>query len=203
MAQQGISTARLPSSGLNTALRTFLTQKQEDSASHPPLVENYYCTNKPPSYFMIMDKIVTKKKSIPRSQAKDVSVMAWIEDSHGHILMVRQTAGKKLWALPGGKVRRNESLFSALCREVLEETGLVITQASPMDFFDRHQKGNLTILFHVLIKKKLPVVHKKRVLEISDTDYKASLPSSATPSAKYFWKRIQNNFKPFTLTHTG
>ena len=50
--------------------------------------------------------------------------MAWIEDSDQNILLVRQAAGLKLWTLPGGKVKRGESLVKALKREVHEETGL-------------------------------------------------------------------------------
>ena len=34
--------------------------------------------------------------------------MAWIENDQGSLLLVRQTAGQKLWTLPGGEVRRNE-----------------------------------------------------------------------------------------------
>ncbi len=40
--------------------------------------------------------------------------MAWIENDQGSILLVRQSAGQKLWTLPGGKVKRNESLERAL-----------------------------------------------------------------------------------------
>ena len=51
---------------------------------------------------------------------KEVSVMAWIEDSDQNILLVRQATGLKLWTLPGGKVKRGESLVKALKREVYE-----------------------------------------------------------------------------------
>jgi ADP-ribose pyrophosphatase YjhB (NUDIX family) len=44
--------------------------------------------------------------------------MAWIEDSVQNVLLVRQAGGLKLWTLPGGKVKRGESLVKALKREV-------------------------------------------------------------------------------------
>jgi 8-oxo-dGTP diphosphatase len=47
--------------------------------------------------------------------------MAWIEDPAREVLLVRQTAGLKLWTLPGGEVKRGESLIKALKREVREE----------------------------------------------------------------------------------
>jgi len=55
-----------------------------------------------------------KKKSPRFNPKKEVSVMAWIENDQGSILLVRQSAGQKLWTLPGGKVKRNESLERAL-----------------------------------------------------------------------------------------
>jgi hypothetical protein len=61
---------------------------------------------------------------------KEVSVMAWIEDDQGSVLLVRQAVGRRLWTLPGGKVKRNESLKLALKREVREETGLAVASLS-------------------------------------------------------------------------
>jgi len=142
---------------------------------------------------------VKQVKTARINQAKEVSVMGWLEDPYGHVLFVKQALGKKLWTLPGGKVRRNESLFRALCREVKEETGLVVSVGSPVDVFDRHQKGNVTILYRILVKKIPLIVNKKRVLEISASAYKASLPPAATPSAKFFWMRAQHSFEPLSL----
>jgi ADP-ribose pyrophosphatase YjhB (NUDIX family) len=42
-----------------------------------------------------------------------------------HILLV-QRADDGLWAVPGGYMEPGESLTEACCREVLEETGLVV-----------------------------------------------------------------------------
>jgi len=55
------------------------------------------------------------KSKIARTHpTKEVSVMAWIEDAEQKVLFVRQALGLRLWTLPGGKVKRGESLVKAL-----------------------------------------------------------------------------------------
>ena len=46
----------------------------------------------------------------------------------GHILLVQRgrDPGAGLWAVPGGKVRRGETMREAVRREVAEETGLEV-----------------------------------------------------------------------------
>jgi ADP-ribose pyrophosphatase YjhB (NUDIX family) len=78
---------------------------------------------------------------------KEVSVMAWMEDLNQNVLLVRQAAGLKLWTLPGGKVKRGESLVKALKREVYEETGLRVQIGSLLGVLDRHDKDAITLLF--------------------------------------------------------
>lgn len=44
----------------------------------------------------------------------------------GQVLLVRRRRGGRHWTLPGGKLRRAESLSEGLVREVREETGFTI-----------------------------------------------------------------------------
>ncbi len=50
--------------------------------------------------------------------AKEVSVLAWIQDAYGNVLLVQQANSRQLWSLPGGKVRAIEPLKLALRREI-------------------------------------------------------------------------------------
>jgi ADP-ribose pyrophosphatase YjhB (NUDIX family) len=139
-----------------------------------------------------------KKLKIQRTKpkrlrpCKEVSVMAWVQDSESRILLVRQTAGQKLWTLPGGKVRPREALRNALLREVFEETGLRAQADAWIDIMDRPDRGTIMILYAVNILDEPPVPADRRSKEISQVRYSGKLPKNASPSAAYFW----NRFKP-------
>ena len=113
--------------------------------------------------------------------------MAWIENDQGSILLVRQSAGQKLWTLPGGKVKRNESLERALRREVREETGLTVKAAVYLQIYDRPKRGAIAILFRVSVQRQAVHMHFATE-EIADLGFFDRLPTNATPSAKFFWK---------------
>jgi len=130
---------------------------------------------------------MAKKKRARFNPKKELSVMAWIEDDKGSILFVRQVVGQKLWTLPGGKVKRNESLKRALKREVREETGLGVTAIGYQRMYDRPRRGAVTILFKVSVKRHAARMHFPAA-EIADIGFFNRLPPNATPSAKFFWK---------------
>jgi ADP-ribose pyrophosphatase YjhB (NUDIX family) len=120
------------------------------------------------------------------SSAKEISVLAWIQDAYGNVLLIQQSAGKQLWSLPGGKVRSHEPIKSALRREIREEIGLTVVSAKVVDLFDRPQRCGLAVLFLTKLRKgKLNL----RAKEIRDAAFVSKLPRNATPSVRYFWKR--------------
>jgi len=112
--------------------------------------------------------------------------MAWIQDDRSSVLLVRQFAGRKFWTLPGGKVRRNESLSQALKREVREETGLRVRAIVYQQMYDRPKRGAITILFKVSVHRGTTRMQFPRE-EIVDLGFFDRLPPNATPSAKFFW----------------
>ena len=57
---------------------------------------------------------------------RTVGVRTVIRDADGQVLLLRHTYGAPLWHLPGGGVRRRETVVAAARREALEETGIVI-----------------------------------------------------------------------------
>jgi ADP-ribose pyrophosphatase YjhB (NUDIX family) len=139
-----------------------------------------------------MPKAPTKTTRL--RSTKEVSVMAWIEDSDQKILLVRQAAGLKLWTLPGGKVKRGESLVKALKREVYEETALRVQIGSLLGVLDRRDKDAITLLF-AAIPNYSSVKTKQKQKEIKEAGSQKSLPEKASPSAKYFWSARRSPVK--------
>jgi 8-oxo-dGTP diphosphatase len=127
----------------------------------------------------------TTKTSRPRP-TKEVSVMAWLEDPESQVLLVRQAAGLKLWTLPGGKVKKGESLVRALKREVREETGRHIEVGSLLEVLDRRDKDAISLLFAAIVSPR-PRKLKQKQNEIQKVSFQTALPNKASPSAKYFW----------------
>jgi ADP-ribose pyrophosphatase YjhB (NUDIX family) len=140
---------------------------------------------------MAKKKLKLQKTKTKRLRpCKEVSVMAWVQDSESRVLLVRQTAGQKLWTLPGGKVRPRESLEDALLREVLEETGLRAQADAWLDLMDRPDRGTIMILYAVkILEESLPA--KRLNEEISRVRYSLKLPKNASPSATYFWNKFK------------
>jgi len=118
--------------------------------------------------------------------AKEVSVLAWIQDAYGNVLLIQQKAGKQLWSLPGGKVRSTEALKDALRREIKEEIGLTVVCAKVIDLFDRPERSGLAVLFQTKLRKGQL---KLGANEIKNAAFVDKLPLHATPSVRYFWER--------------
>ena len=99
--------------------------------------------------------------------------MAWIEDAEHRVLFVRQAVGLRHWTLPGGKVKRGESLVKALRRELFEETRLRAQIGSLLGVLDRRDKDSITLLF-AAVPNKNSIKVKQNNKEIKKADFQTS-----------------------------
>jgi len=69
--------------------------------------------------------VITLERDVTHALGVRSSVSAVIFDQRGRLLLQQRSDGGQ-WGLPGGSVEIGESLAEAVCREVHEETGLVV-----------------------------------------------------------------------------
>ena len=86
------------------------------------------------------------------------------------VLLIKNTYGPDIWTLPGGSVKRNESLASAAKREVKEEVDIDIELGDLTNkgsiFYDGDYKMSNVFVFVANVKNQLPKVDK---IEVSDS----------------------------------
>ena len=72
-------------------------------------------------------------------------VGALVYDRRARLLLIRRRnePGRRLWSLPGGRVESGETLAEALVREVLEETGLVVSPGRVVGSVERDGPGGV------------------------------------------------------------
>ena len=108
-----------------------------------------------------------------------VAVCGLVRNPEDKVLMIRSP--QRGWEVPGGQVEEGEDLFSALKREIFEETGISISIGRLVGVYDRVQSPYLLILCFtcnwvsgapVTSEESLEVewVHPDSVLERIDHD---------------------------------
>jgi len=142
------------------------------------------------------------KKPAPKAAPrKEVSVMAWIEDDQGAVLLVQQTAGQRFWTLPGGKVKTREAMRDALVREVREETNLKVESVEILHLMDRPERGAVMVLYRAAARTNKPPKLPKD--EIAAIRYVTKLPKKVSPSAGFFWKLMREPSTSATSAAVG
>ncbi len=83
-----------------------------------------------------------------------VAVAATVFNTNNCVLLVRRAKnpGKGMWGIPGGAVEPGEKLTSAVKRELLEETGIVVDPIEMITFIERvHRDKADRVQYHYII----------------------------------------------------
>jgi 8-oxo-dGTP pyrophosphatase MutT (NUDIX family) len=78
-----------------------------------------------------------------------IAVLAVIQNEQGDILGVSRKYDRSDFGLPGGKVDPGEDIYSAMVREVMEETSLIVLDADPLYFGRVGNTNTHACVYHV------------------------------------------------------
>lgn len=76
-----------------------------------------------------------------------VAVSAYITNENNEILLVKTHWRADTWELPGGQVEEGEPLDKAVCRETLEETGIIIKPTGITGIYYNASSEILSVVF--------------------------------------------------------
>lgn len=84
-----------------------------------------------------------------------VAVSALIFDGERILLALRRDI--EWWNLPGGGMEIGETVDEALCREVREETGLLVEVGQLVGVYSKPQKQEVVLTFRCYVKSGTPI----------------------------------------------
>lgn len=101
----------------------------------------------------------------------DITVGCLIEYDESLVMVYEEQEGLDSWDIPAGHMEQSETPQQAVRREVLEETGIILTSKDKIDFSGVfYDKSAQKTTVHFLFKIKLT---KKPQLRPTDTDIKS------------------------------
>lgn len=91
-----------------------------------------------------LEEVSSLEYQIPK---QCISVSALVTNDRGEVLLLRTHWRSDTWEMPGGNVELGEPLDKAICREFLEETGIVIKPIGITGVYMNTTKQVLSICF--------------------------------------------------------
>lgn len=99
-----------------------------------------------------------------------VAVSALVKNEDGHVLMVRTHVRSDTWEMPGGFVDAGEPLDAAVCREFLEETGVVIRPLGISGVYYNERLHVMSVVFHAEYVSGEITIQPEEILEAKFID---------------------------------
>ena len=117
---------------------------------------------------------------------RTIGVRGLIVDDEGRVLLVRHSYGRPAWHLPGGGVKRRESLLQALRRELKEEVGIELdNQPKLLGAYSNMREGKSDHIA-VFVVDQWRRDHDAHDNEIAAAEFfgPGDLPETATPGTR-------------------
>jgi 8-oxo-dGTP diphosphatase len=94
-----------------------------------------------------------------------ISVAALVTNESGEVLLIRTHRRSNTWEMPGGNVELGEPLDKAICREFIEETGIVIEPIGITGVYMNTSKHVLTVCFRAQYIRGELKIQEDEILE--------------------------------------
>ncbi|MBS4220002.1 NUDIX hydrolase [Bacillus sp. FJAT-49711] len=104
-----------------------------------------------------------------------ISVSAFVTNEKNEVLLVRTHWRSETWEMPGGNVEVGEPLDEAVCREFLEETGIVIRPVGITGVYFNATKHVLSVVFKAeYVRGKIKIqpeeIKEAKYIELNDSN---------------------------------
>ena len=155
------------------------------------------------SSYVMMVKELVYEPIIPTAPTHTIGVGVVVINEDNQILLIKERFSNIGYKLPGGHVDLGEKLQTAVCREVLEETGIIVEFESiiTLSSFHPHQfgKGNIYVLCNAKAKSsEINILDTEEILEAKWMDVDLFLEHEDT--FEYVKEIIQSSFNTKGLT---
>ena len=150
-------------------------------------------------YYLKYPLLTSIKKQINQGENLPKVVRAVIQNKKGEILLVKDK--KWGWNFPGGKIELNETLTTATCREVKEETSLTIKSpekiAEEIVFFaNQYWKTYFFYVKNYSGEIQIPKQEKEKILEIKFVDYNSWEVKEGSGLYRSIFTNFDEHLKP-------
>lgn len=133
------------------------------------------------------------------------SIRAIIRNERGEVLFISRR-GEDSWGMPAGGIEEDESIFMCMQREVEEETGLVVTKATPIALYSSpelvqtNRFGDEYQMFEFVFR--VDEWKGQLITETDETVDARFFPADVLPNMEPYWKehtqRVLEDLEQFT-----